>query len=157
MAEFSDAERRRAEAEAEQRDQEQRQLEAREAARQENRRRLEEQAARAERAARERAQGVQGFQGMKSMEREQPASEPPSAAAERRSPGSTYQASTTPAGPSATPRAEDISAPSVRGEWEVPDYVAEPEFDDAPEQDALSMADELFGARPQGRRGGEDA
>jgi hypothetical protein len=45
----------------------------------------------------------------------------------------------------------------VRGEWEVPDYVAQPEFDDSEEQDALSMADELFGARPQGRRGGEDS
>ena len=54
-------------------------------------------------------------------------------------------------------RAEDIAAPPVRAEWEVPDYVAQPEFDDEPEQDALSMADELFGVHQQSRRGGDEA
>jgi hypothetical protein len=65
----------------------------------------------------------------------------------------------TPPAPStpSTPRAEEITAPPVRSEWEVPDYVSQPEFDDEPEQDAMSMADELFGARQQSRRGGDDA
>jgi hypothetical protein len=50
-----------------------------------------------------------------------------------------------------TARAEEITAAPMRSEWEVPDYIAHPEFDEEPEQDALSMADELFGVRQQSR------
>ncbi|MEY9933499.1 dTMP kinase [Catenulispora sp. GP43] len=172
MAELSDAERRRAEAEAEQRDQEQRAHEAREVARQEHRRRLEEDAARAERAARERAQGA-GDLSSRLAPTDRPAARPgqasDSAATPRpASPGSAASPAPAPAStpPSDSPpssssssssHAEDITAPSVRSEWEVPDYVAQPEFDEEPEQDALSMADELFGARHQSRHSGDDA
>ena len=180
MAELSDAERQRAEAEAEQRDQAQREQEAREAARQEHRRRLEEDAAKAERAARDRAQGVQGAGDLSSRlaptapaaptDRPTPrpgqasdAAAPPRAAgpgaSASASPSSSASASASPSSPASSPssRAEDITAPPVRGEWEVPDYVAQPEFDEEPEQDALSMADELFGARYQSRHSGDDA
>ena len=169
MAELSDAERRRAEAEAEQRDQAQREQDAREFARQEHMRRLEEEAARAERAARERAQGA-GSSELSS--RPEPADRPAirpttstAPTAPTTGPGQTMDsyspspraATPTPAPPSSTPRAEEISAPPVRGEWEVPDYITKPEFDEEPEQDALSMADELFGARQPSRHGGDDA
>jgi dTMP kinase len=176
MAELSDTERRRAEAEAEQRDQAQREQEARESARQEHRRRLEEDAARAEHAARERAQGAGDLiSRLAPIERpasdrpaaDRPATDRPSSAATRpqtsasrtsASQSSTSQASTSQSSTSqsSTPHAEDISSPAVRGQWEVPDYVAQPEFDEEPEQDAMSLADELFGAR-QTRHGGEDA
>ncbi|MFD0630511.1 dTMP kinase [Catenulispora yoronensis] len=54
--------------------------------------------------------------------------------------------------------AADITAPSARGEWDVPDYVAEPEFDEIGEPDARSLADELFGVRPaRPGRSGEDS
>ncbi|NUP46974.1 MAG: hypothetical protein HOW97_06605, partial [Catenulispora sp.] len=60
-----------------------------------------------------------------------------------------------------TPRAEtaDIAAPPARGEWEVPDYVAEPEFEDIGEPDALSLTDELLGVRnqPRPRKSQEDS
>lgn len=163
MAELSDAERRRAEAEAEQRDQAAREQEARESARQENRRRLEEEAAKAERAARERAQGV-GESWVAKADRSAPRPEPKSDAPRRSvAPAAppytppTAAPSMPPSTSSSAPRAEEITAPPKRSEWEVPDYVSQPEFDDEPEQDAMSMADELFGARHQSRRGGDDA
>jgi dTMP kinase len=157
MAELSDAERRRAEAEAEQRDRTQREQEAREVAREEHRRRLEEDAARAERAARERAQGA-GDLSSRLAPIDRPAARPdqrtdPSARAATPLPPATPPTSPT----ASTPRAEEITAPPVRSEWEVPDYVSQPEFDEEPEQDAMSMADELFGARHQSRRSGDDA
>ncbi|WP_194898533.1 dTMP kinase [Catenulispora pinisilvae] len=169
MAELSDAERRRAEAEAEQRDQAQREQETREAARQEHRRRLEEDAARAERAARERAQSNADLATrLGQTERPPTAPEwtatPPGVATPPRTTAPSAQPPTTPAPPSTTPtqppaspHAEDIATPSTRGEWEVPDYVAEPEFDEEPEQDAMALADELFGVRQQTRHSGEDA
>jgi hypothetical protein len=51
----------------------------------------------------------------------------------------------------------EITAPAARDQWEVPDYVAEPEFDESSEADDLSLADELLGARQQARRGREDS
>jgi len=159
MAELSDAERRRAEVEAEQRDRAQREQEAREVAREEHRRRLEEDAARAERAARERAQGAGDLSS-----RLAPTDRPATRSDQRTDPSARTATPlppmpSTPPAPStpSTPRAEEITAPPVRSEWEVPDYVSQPEFDDEPEQDAMSMADELFGARQQSRRGGDDA
>ena len=155
MAELSEAERRRAEIEAEQRDKAQREQEARESARQEHRRRLEEDAARAERAARERAQGVGELSSrLAPTERPSPRPEPrPDSATRSAAPPPPKPTSPT----TSTPRADDIASPPVRSEWEVPDYVSQPEFDEESEQDAMSLADELFGARQQSRRGGDDA
>ncbi|MBW8805186.1 MAG: dTMP kinase [Catenulisporales bacterium] len=50
--------------------------------------------------------------------------------------------------------AVDLAAPTARSEWEVPDYIAEPELDDTDDIDsseALSLTDELLGARRQPR------
>ncbi|MFL6115455.1 MAG: dTMP kinase [Catenulispora sp.] len=50
--------------------------------------------------------------------------------------------------------AMDLAAPTARSEWEVPDYIAEPELDDADDLDSsetLSLTDELLGARRQPR------
>ncbi|MBS2540052.1 dTMP kinase, partial [Catenulispora sp. NF23] len=162
MAELSDAERRRAEAEAEQRDQAQREQEAREAARQEHRRRLEEDAARAERAARERAQNNADLatrlgQTERPSITSEPTATPPRATTPTHTTAPPVQPPASPVQPPASPNAEDIATPSTRGEWEVPDYVAEPELDEEPEQDAMALADELFGVRQQTRHGGEDA
>ena len=175
MAELSDAERRQAEIEAEQRDQAQREQEAREAARQEHRRRLEEDAARAERAARERAHGARDLSSRlapSDRPTTRPTTRPPERATDTPTtrsvtptpppstkPPTSAKPPSSPSGstPTSMSHAEEITAPPVRSEWEVPDYVAQPEFDDEPEQDAMSMADELFGAHHQSRRGGDDA
>ncbi|WP_194911327.1 dTMP kinase [Catenulispora rubra] len=158
MAELSDAERRRAEAEAEQQDQAQREQDAREFARQENMRRLEEEAAKAERAARERAQGAGSSElSSRLAPTDRPATRPEQTMDSYAPSTRAVTPTPKPTPPSTTPRAEEISAPPVLSEWEVPDYITKPEFDEEPEQDALSMADELFGARQPSRHGGDDA
>jgi dTMP kinase len=153
MAQLSEAERRRAETEAEQRDQAARQQEARDAASQEHRRRLEEAAARAERDATARAHNTTEQNPASNTTRADQAAAPPKQSSSTGQAAAQTQAQAA----AAQPEAVEITTPAARDAWEVPDYVAEPEFDESSPDDDLSLTDELLGARQQARRGREDS